>query len=685
MLVNWLRKNFSPGQLFALAIIVISGLLLRWLQLDLRPVHHDESLHSMYGRYFYDFPDAQFYKYDPMMHGPTIYNVMRVAYSTFHSTTWGARAFICLFGSALMISPLLFRAHLSARATVALTAIIALSPSMIYWSRFVREDCIILFWMMTTIWAACCAPKQWRGALVLIGFTLQACLKENIFVTLAILDGWIAFESLMWLLRLLIAPQQNALPSKASALNSTGIDATTLNTGTLDTGTLKTGESNPMIYNLVRSISSYPLQLFTGVLASAFIFYYLFSEGFRYPRGPTEFFTKSFSYWLDQHNKERIRGPFNFHVYTLFWYETPIVVGMIYAWYRFMAAARISVKALSGYIVVAALLCALFTAGTDIERVSPWRYINLKDSLDVFFAVIVLGHAVLVPTWHLLRNERVLAFWSYLFLANFFTYSYLGEKVPWLTIYPLVTAIIYGAVLYSKYEEYFSQAITVDSIMRAVAIGCGVFAFTVWVTEGAGGPEPMGIVKLNFALGFAIAVLSLLPILGGPKFGSIQFGSLIATTVCIWSVRAAILTNYTYAGHASEYMSQVHTTPDFHRLVLKIKGEIEAPLSGVKPTVCANGEMTWPITWYFVGVSQYMFPTGSNQAQCDAATYRFVDKDYADKNQTPSGYVRLDLPLRGWWVPDMNKITPRAFFNYALNHTPWSDTGFSWTTVYVKQ
>ncbi len=653
MLVNWFRKNFSPGQLLALALIVIGGLLLRWLQLDLRPVHHDESLHAMYGRYFYDFPDIQFYKYDPMLHGPFIYNLMRLAYSTFYSTTWGARAFICLFGTALMLSPLLFRGHLTARATVALTAVVAFSPSMIYWSRFVREDCMIMFWIMSTIWAACCAPKQWRGALVILGFTLQACLKENIFVTLAILGGWIAYELLMSM---------------------------------ITRGKVAVADSTPtMGRNLLNHIRTYPLQLFTGVLVSAFVFYYLFSEGFRYPTGPMEFFTKSFSYWLDQHNKERIRGVFNFHVYTLSWYDTPIVVGMIYAWYRFMHASRLSIKAISGYIVLSALLCALFTSGTDIEHVAPWTYINLKDSLDVFFAVTVLGHALLIPTWHLLRNERALAFWSYLFLSHFFTYSYLGEKVPWLTVYPLITAIMYGAVLYSKYEEYFSQTISVDSIMRAVAIGCGVFAFAVWVTEGAGGPEPMGVVKLNFALGFGIAVLSLLPVLGGPKFGSIQFGTLLATLVCIWSVRSAILTNFTYPGHAREFMSQVHTTPEFHRFVLKIHSEIDAPLSGVKPTVCANGEMTWPITWYFVGVTQYMFPTGTNQEQCDSATYRFVDKDFADKNETPAGYVRLDLPLRGWWVPDMNKLTPRSFLNYALNHTPWSDTGFSWTTVYVKQ
>lgn len=642
MLATWLRKNFSSNQLLFLAVAITAGLLLRWLQLDLRPVHHDESLHAMYGRYFYDFPDIQYYKYDPMLHGPFIYNLMRVAYSTFYSTTWGARAFICLFGTALLLSPLLFRSLLSARAVVALTTVIALSPSMVYWSRFVREDCMIAFWMMGTVWAACCAPKQWRAALVILSFTLQACLKENIFVTLAILAGWVVYESML----------------------------------------SRFGEGQTMARTMWNHLRTHWIETFAGVIVSVFVFYYLFSEGFRYPSGPTDFFTKSFTYWLDQHNKERIAGVFNFHLYTMSWYETPLIVGMLYAWYRFTRSAKLMVVGISGYITMAALLCAVLTSGTKIDDVAPWTYINLKDSLDVFFAVTIIGHSVLIPTWHLLRNERALAFWSYLFLSHFFTYSYLGEKVPWLTVYPIITAIAYGAALYSKYEEHFLREVTLDSVLRGLAIVWGLFAFVVWISEAG---DQMGMVKFNFAMAFGIAVMSLLPVLGGPKFGALKLQTMILALFCIWSLRASILTNFTWAGHAREFMSQVHTTPDFHRLVLKIRDEIEAPLGGKKPTVCAFGEMTWPITWYFVGVPQYMFPTGSNQAECDAADYRFVDKEQADKSATPIGYTRLDLPLRGWWVPDYNRMTPRAFLNYALNHTPWSDTGFSWTTVYVKQ
>ena len=82
------------------------------------------------------------------------------------------------------------------------TAIVALSPNFVYWSRFVREDCMILFWLVFTAWGALAAPKAWRGAFVAFGFAMHACLKENIFVLLAILLGWLVYEALvLWIVR----------------------------------------------------------------------------------------------------------------------------------------------------------------------------------------------------------------------------------------------------------------------------------------------------------------------------------------------------------------------------------------------------------------------------------------------------------------------------------------------------
>ena len=60
---SW-ASYFSGSEWFAFGLFMVLGVILRWTMLDMRPYHHDESLHGMYGRYFYDWPNSNFYRYD---------------------------------------------------------------------------------------------------------------------------------------------------------------------------------------------------------------------------------------------------------------------------------------------------------------------------------------------------------------------------------------------------------------------------------------------------------------------------------------------------------------------------------------------------------------------------------------------------------------------------------------------
>jgi predicted membrane-bound mannosyltransferase len=155
------------------ATIIVVGLILRWTLLDMRPYHHDESLHGMYGRYFYDFPNANFYKYDPMLHGPMLYNSMRFIYAMFGDSLWAARTPVCLMGSLFMLVPYLYRKHLKSATTLILTGVIAFSPTMVYWSRFLREDYWVISGMLFVLFGFTLAPRAWKPFLVGLGITIQ--------------------------------------------------------------------------------------------------------------------------------------------------------------------------------------------------------------------------------------------------------------------------------------------------------------------------------------------------------------------------------------------------------------------------------------------------------------------------------------------------------------------------------
>ena len=89
-----------------LAVVILLGIILRLYNLDIRPYHHDESIHAMYGQYIYNDPTNGFYKYNPMLHGPFLYNVLPFAYQIFGLSDWAARLLPCLLGIAMIFWPL---------------------------------------------------------------------------------------------------------------------------------------------------------------------------------------------------------------------------------------------------------------------------------------------------------------------------------------------------------------------------------------------------------------------------------------------------------------------------------------------------------------------------------------------------------------------------------------------------
>lgn len=64
--------------------------------------------------------------------------------------------------------------------------------------------------------------------------------------------------------------------------------------------------------------------------------------------------------------------------------------------------------------------------------------------------------------------------------------------------------------------------------------------------------------------------------------------------------------------------------------------------------------------------------------------YRFIDFE-SDKAKQFPGYRRVDLNLRGWWVPDYAKMTFANFLYYSLTQVPFSPVGYSYVTVLVKE
>jgi len=648
------REPFFSLYTAAYVVIFVSGLLLRWLALDMRPLHHDESLHTMYGRYFFDFPDHNFYRYQAMLHGPVLYNLLRLVYNTLGSSTWAARALPALLGSLLMFAPLLFRKYFSPNALLTLTAALALSPTLIYWSRFIREDIPQLTAMFITLYGAVLAREGKKAFITLLGLTVQFCIKENAYVTAAILLGYLVYEAFI---------NQVVL-----------------------------GESKGLAVSAYRYTKKHWLEALTGLVVCALIYCILFGAGFRpdaiglrHPRGILDgLYRESIFYWLNQHNIERIPGPFLFHFYMLSWYELLFVAAWLVQLYIFYKQAERLVQAAGASVLIVAVFCALTFANREVVGVFPWSFFKLKDSFDVLGLFIILFHPILLTTQHLIRRERTLAFWGYFFTANFFTYSYLGEKVPWLSVYPFVPGMVYLALFFDDYFRRFPLPDATEfAFGRLISLG-GLFIF-MWGTifclqEGW---------KENWPFLFIGVVVFLFGLVENylKMFGALNLYRWGFVFLLLFNVRSTVLTNFVYAGEASEFISQVHTTRGFHDFVLRLRREIEAPTQGYKPTVLGIEDVVWPITWYLVDIPEYKFSADESEKKnfdyiIQNCKGNCPDPDYVEA--APPGFRSLKLKLRGWWVPDYKAMTVKKFLNYAINHRPWSPTGFSYLTVLVN-
>ena len=715
---------FTASSWVAYGIFIALGLILRWTMLDMRPYHHDESLHGMYGRYFYDWPNSNFYRYDPMLHGPMLYNCMRFVYAMFGDSLWAARTPVAFMGSMFMFFPFLFRNHLKRSTVLILTAAVALSPTMIYWARFLREDTWVLSGMLMCFYGFTVAPRPLKALFVLLGLTIQWCTKENVFVTVAIFMGFPVFESLLndildgkdkniqsFFMRLARIAGMGVVAIliarffPVEAFTDEGTKSLMFNIQVaLVIGVVFAWFLFECIYeakiakregNLFSAIGNYIADNFGQTIGAAvlcaFVFAWFYGAGFRnLGNGEWTWFRdgvvgglggKAIDYWWAHHKMERIKGPFNFHVYVTAWYEFPFFVAFLAHLTMFYRRASRVARFAGAFIVAVTILACLASEADKIPDMRVWKGFKLKDHLDIIGLFVLLSHSLIVTTEHLVRRERALATAGYFFMATFFSYSYLGEKVPWLSVYPLVFGFPYLALFFEdhfrKYPINYKQFPVADALLWVGSIS--MVLGLIFVAEQGGSLGERLILENVFFIAFGLVLfIAAMVHMAMPYLGRVHVARWIVVIGCIFLLRAAVQTNYVYAGKETEYLSQVHTTYELAETAKQIIDEVKFERKAYRPKVYATGESTWPLTWYFRNIpDEYRF--NAKPEEMPNFTYIYQGwKEDQKKEDFPEGYYPRRINLRGWWVPDWKQVTLKKFLRYSVNHYPWSPSGFSY-------
>ncbi len=142
----------------AYAALIIAAAILRFWRLGERAMHHDESLHSFYAWQFnrgldnfftFGTSNQQFnYHHVPFMHGPFQFIGNGFVMWIFGDGDYQARILAASMGTALVAAPFLLRRQLGVWGALFASAFIAFSPTLLYYSRFTREDMYTAFWTM---------------------------------------------------------------------------------------------------------------------------------------------------------------------------------------------------------------------------------------------------------------------------------------------------------------------------------------------------------------------------------------------------------------------------------------------------------------------------------------------------------------------------------------------------------
>ena len=251
-----------------------------------RSFHHDESIHA---RAAYDLAHGGDYRYDPTYHGPLLYYLTAVSFRLAGDSDFTARLPVALAGVALVGVAWSLRRPFGHKAALWTGILATVSPTLLYYGRFLRMD---LLELLTASLAALLAwhaargrPGAWPWAGVGVGLALAT--KENAYVT-AFLVALVAAVQLL-------ARGRRGLTAAAGWLRRHRW------------GLLAAGST---------------------AAATAVV---LYTVGFVHP-GDWSFPVRAVAYWWEQHEVERVGGPPWYHLPRLAIYELlPILAATVWA------------------------------------------------------------------------------------------------------------------------------------------------------------------------------------------------------------------------------------------------------------------------------------------------------------------------------------------------------------------
>ena len=172
-----LVRSVAPWR--AVLAVTAASLFLRVFDLAGRVAHWDE---GRVGWWVLKAAETGQWQYRPIIHGPFIQHTARLSTTLLGPSDFSLRLPVALVGGLLPLAALLFYRSLATRETVALAAVLAVDPLLLYYGRFFRSDLPVAAAALVTLGCLLrlrqTGRRRWLVAAA-CAFALALTMKEN--------------------------------------------------------------------------------------------------------------------------------------------------------------------------------------------------------------------------------------------------------------------------------------------------------------------------------------------------------------------------------------------------------------------------------------------------------------------------------------------------------------------------
>ncbi len=704
----------TTTEILLYVLLFFLSIVLHLWQLDVKAMHHDESIHAWMSYKFFtganDFTCAGHapeqgiirqsttYCYDPVYHGPSLYVLTLLSYFLFGDGDAQARLPMALAGIGLVPMAWTLRPFLGRKGALLAAALMTISPSILYYTRFARHDALVLLWSLFMVVGLFKFLREGGAAnlsLAAAGLALTWATHELVFILIFIGGSFLGLR-LVWewsrpvflvICTLAIAASLGIIGAAltVSKADSPGLYGwlqrllgpfMMLGVGALLIIPISFAwEPAPILRERLVATWQTNRGVYGAALATfVVIFTLLFTTFFAYPRGFLDGWYQGINYWLlSQHEYARGGQPWFYYLMLLPIYDLlALIFGLVGVGWLLTAGLRRQAQAPDD-------LRSVQLPGNGRAEMEH------DGNTDATNGSTYLGrhHGASAEHW---RPPLLVFFLGYWFVEAFVSFSWAGEKMPWLLTHislpaTLVAAWVLGELIgrvpWRDLRHNWGWAVPLLTLVLVLMVFVAAYAFS-------GGDETIeglrarlrGLIPVLIAGACLFGLLTISTHLGGRVV--LRLAALTcAAVLTLYGIRAATQVVYRTPDTPIDPLIYTQTAPDVPILVRQIKElainstrntrTAEDPTGGLSMSIVLDGgaskhggegSLAWPMQWYL-----RHFKPGSIR-WLDVDTNPTIDSSagvvvlYAPhvteamRDQLESDFVRTSGGVFNWWFPE---------------------------------